>query len=218
MLASEKNIPSWPDERNIMMRVIRRRDFVVYTLFALVAVLGLLLAWMTPVREIAVTKLVIHDPVAGTFSRPTDFNPSEYYGDDKITKQGIFEYVVARHRYDASKWSDDYVKVQLFSGLEEQKRYIQETKLSEHPRQKLKKGNVREISIISMLPLSANQVQVRFLTRDKVERSGVYSEPKYWVAIVDYEYKEEAIQQYEDQANILGFIVTNYEYEEEGIN
>lgn len=212
----QKGDLAWPSQRDVLVNAQIRAYQIGLLMMTLVTLFAVFKTFSIPVHEVEKEKVLVFDERLGGFTDTRDFDRDEFRADFKVTEKAIFDYVVWRARYNSNLFRDDYINVQLFSTEDEQQRYIEETKGTEHPRLRFKEGIERVVRIGSILPLSDGKVQIRYTTEDKSIESGKSGKKYSWTAIADYEYRNDAVQEYQDKANVLGFVISNYSYSLEG--
>ncbi|KOB18415.1 virB8 family protein [Xanthomonas arboricola] len=190
----------------------------------LVGMVGMLVGaiGVSAAAYLAVTKkevqpyLISVDPRNGEYRQLYQVEESTLTYGDAVDIGFLSTYARAREEYSEPTIEHNYNVVELFSGLDEFKKYQTEIN-PENPNSPLTKyrGGVVDIEIRNVSFIGKGAAQVRFTKRIRSSRASVA--PTYHIATISYEYVRRKMTVAALGINPLGMVIQDYRTDEETI-
>lgn len=202
---------SWATDQQDALRASRRVAWIVAAVAVAVALFeALALVFLAPLKTVVPYTLMV-DRNTGYVQalKPTD--PDMIAPDAALTKSLLAQYVIARESFDINEVQEAYRKVTLWSVDPARTDYVtgmQYTNagspLARYPRSTVIATRVRSVS-----PLGGNAALVRFETQRR-DAGGQALPPRYWVAVIRYQFSTGPLSTEDRFLNPLGFQVVRY--------
>ena len=207
---------SWAQSEADAARRARNRAWLVAGAAALIAVAeALALASLVPLKSTNVVPVLV-DRQTG-FVEVLDKNGSKpLRANAALTRSMLAQYVVAREGFDITALRADYRKVMLWSGGQARGEYAA-LMPAQNPQSPLKlypRSAVVAVNIESISELGPQTALVRFTTT-RMNEGAAGGMPRYYAAVVTYQFSDGPLSAEDRLVNPLGFQVTRYRRNDE---
>ena len=202
---------SWATDQQDALRASRRVAWIVAAVAVAVALFeALALIFLAPLKTVVPYTLMV-DRNTGYVQALKPVDADKIAPDTALTQSFLVQYVIARESFDINELQNNYRKVTLWSVDPARTDYVtgmQYTNagspLARYPRNTVIATRVRSVS-----PLGGNAALVRFETQRR-DAGGQALQPRYWVAVIRYQFSTGALSMEDRFLNPLGFQVVRY--------
>jgi type IV secretion system protein VirB8 len=203
------------DRARSLKRTARLAWTVALIASAVAATACLAVAGLTPLKTVVPFVIRVDNTtgIVDTISGLTD-GPKTY--NEAISRYFLARYVQVREGYVFPDAALNFRTTTLMSAPPVQTEYAAwfNGRSAESPQVKFRNATA-QIDIVSIAMLSASQAQVRFIRR--VARSERDVTATHWVATIDFTYTTGRVSVRDRDTNPLGFIVSSYAVDPEGV-
>lgn len=211
-----KEVKSFEQDRSRSLRRSARLAWTVALVASGVTAMACLaVAGLTPLKTVVPfvirvdTTTGIVDTISGLTSGPATYS-------EAISRYFLTRYVQVREGYVSPNAALNFRTTTLMSAPSVQNQYAAwfNGRTGDSPQIKFR-NTVALIDIVSVAMLSPSQAQVRFLR--KVARSEHDVTITHWIATIDFTYTSAMVSVRDRDTNPLGFLVTSYSVDQEGV-
>lgn len=184
---------------------------------AIAVLLALALAFLVPLKTVQPYVLSV-DRQTGAIEPAMTVGPGNLTQNEAVIQGQLASYVVARETFDASDLSQKYRQVQMMSSRPVAQAYVAQMSANnpESPLRSLTSGDSVSILVRSVSLISDNAALVRF-TATRSAAGGATARPINYVAAISFGFNGRPLRQSDRYANPLGFQVTRYRRDAEGL-
>lgn len=179
--------------------------------------LALALVFLVPLKSVQPYVLTV-DRQTGAVEAATTLQDGRLSQNEAVIQAQLAGYVTARETFDATDLAEQYRRVQALSSRPVAASYVAEMAANNpaSPLNTLGRGDTVSISIRSVSLIADNAALVRFTaTRSAVGATG--GQPTNYVAAVSFGFNGRPLRQADRYINPLGFQVTRYRRDLEGV-
>lgn len=196
------------------LRRERNLGFIAACVGAVLAVLGVGAVFaMMPLKQ-DVPWIIRENTCTGEVSVPERVTAENYQSTRPTDFKYAYEYFKAREGFNERTLREDIKTVYLLSSDAHAKDYKHFMDNSpDSPMQLLKSGDKRELHVNSIIPLSNDQLQLRFTTTDTI--SGMKQPAEPWISVLTFGYSASNVPKDQQNRfeNPVGYMVTDYQRE-----
>lgn len=207
---------SWDQEVCATMRISKNRAWIISMFCMAVSVLSLMtLLLLLPLKTFEPYILTV-DRQTGYVEMTKGLTGSNLSEDMAVTQSNLVRYLSVRESYNPSILRENYDFVVLMSegkALQEFQK-LWNAQNPDNPSIKLGRSASIDIKIKSVSLLNDKTASVRFL---REQRDHEQVKISHWNAILDFHYVQKPAKMAERFSNPLGFQVTNYRINPEGL-
>ncbi len=179
--------------------------------------LALALAFLVPLKTVQPYVLTV-DRQTGAVESATTVQSGQLSQNEAVIQAQLASYVIARETFDATDLSQNYRRVQVMSSRPVAAAYVAQMAVTnpESPLRTLNRGDTVSVKIRSVSLINDNAALVRFSeTRSAI--GGGATPPANFVAAISFGFNGRALRQSDRYDNPLGFQVTRYRVDAEGL-
>ncbi len=184
-------------------------------LIAVLLAIALLL--LVPLKTIQPYVLTV-DRQTGAVEPATFLKSGTMSQNEAVMQAQLAGYVMARETFDATDLPQQYHRVQILSSPPVARAYVAEMAASNptSPLNTLNRGDIVAIKVRSVSLLGAGTAIVRF-TGTRIAEGAVTGQPSNYVSAISFGFSGRALRQSDRFDNPLGFQVTRYRRDAEGL-
>jgi len=179
--------------------------------------LALALAFLVPLKTVQPYVLTV-DRQTGAVETATTVQSGRLSQNEAVIQAQLAGYVIARETFDATDLAEKYRRVQIMSARPVAAAYVAQMAATnpESPLQSLNRGDTVSIKIRSVSLVSDNAALVRYTaTRSAIGGGG--AQPANFVSAISFGFNGRPLRQSDRYDNPLGFQVTRYRRDAEGL-
>ena len=179
--------------------------------------LALALAFLVPLKTVEPYVLTV-DRQTGAVESAMTVQSGRLSQNEAVIQAQLAGYVIARETFDATDLSEKYRRVQIMSARPVAAAYVAQMAATnpESPLQSLNRGDTVSIKIRSVSLINENAALVRYTaTRSAVGGGG--ASPTNFVSAISFGFNGRPLRQSDRYDNPLGFQVTRYRRDAEGV-
>jgi len=179
--------------------------------------LALALAFLVPLKSVQPYVLTV-DRQTGAVESATTVQSGRLSQNEAVIQAQLAGYVIARETFDATDLAAQYRRVQVMSSRPVAAAYVAQmaTTNPESPLRSLNRGDTVSIKIRSVSLISENAALVRF-TATRGALGGGAATPANFVSAISFGFNGRPLRQSDRYDNPLGFQVTRYRRDAEGV-
>lgn len=179
--------------------------------------LALALAFLVPLKSVQPYVLTV-DRQTGAVESATTVQSGQLSQNEAVIQAQLAGYVIARETFDATDLSEQYRRVQVMSSRPVAAAYVAQMAVGnpESPLRALNRGDTVSISIRSVSLISDNAALVRY-TATRSAAGGGAGVPTNFVSAISFGFNGRPLRQSDRYDNPLGFQVTRYRRDAEGV-
>lgn len=184
---------------------------------AIALLLALALAFLLPLKTVQPYVLSV-DRQTGAIEPAMSVGSGSLTQNEAVIQGQLASYVVARETFDATDLNQKYRQVQVMSSRPVAQAYVAQmsTVNPESPLRSLTAGDTVSILVRSVSLISDNAALVRF-TATRAAAGGATARPINYVAAISFGFNGRPLRQSDRYTNPLGFQVTRYRRDGEGL-
>lgn len=209
---------SWSDgEASSAKRETRIAWRVAAGASAIALLLALALAFLVPLKTVEPYVLTV-DRQTGAVESATTVQSGRLSQNEAVIQAQLAGYVIARESFDATDLSEQYRRVQVMSSRPVAASYVAQMAATnpESPLRELNRGDTVSIKIRSVSLIGEGAALVRF-TATRTALGGGPGQPANFVAAISFGFNGRPLRQSDRYDNPLGFQVTRYRRDAEGL-
>ncbi|MFA5964310.1 MAG: VirB8/TrbF family protein [Sphingomonas sp.] len=207
---------SWATDQQDALRASRRIAWIIAAAAVVIAVFeAVALVFLAPLKTVVPYTLMV-DRNTGYVQALKPIDANMIAPDAALTQSFLVQYVIARESFDINELQASYRKVTLWSIDQARTDYVTGMQfanpgspLARYPRTTTITTRVRSIS-----PLGGKAALVRFETQRR-DAGGQAMPPRYWVAVIRYQFSTGPLSTEDRFLNPLGFQVVGYRHDAE---
>jgi type IV secretion system protein VirB8 len=207
---------SWATDQQDALRASRRIAWIIAAAAVMIAVFeAMALVFLAPLKTVVPYTLMV-DRNTGYVQALKPIDANTIAPDAALTQSFLVQYVIARESFDINELQTSYRKVTLWSIDQARTDYVTSMQyanpgspLARYPRTTTVTTRVRSIS-----PLGGKAALVRFETQRR-DAGGQAMPPRYWVAVIRYQFSTGPLSMEDRFLNPLGFQVVGYHHDAE---
>jgi type IV secretion system protein VirB8 len=207
---------SWATDQQDALRASRRIAWIIAAAAVMIAVFeAMALVFLAPLKTVVPYTLMV-DRNTGYVQALKPIDANTIAPDAALTQSFLVQYVIARESFDINELQTSYRKVTLWSIDQARTDYVTSMQyanpgspLARYPRTTTVTTRVRSIS-----PLGGKAALVRFETQRR-DAGGQAMPPRYWVAVIRYQFSTGPLSMEDRFLNPLGFQVVGYRHDAE---
>ncbi|CAN5248373.1 N/A [soil metagenome] len=207
---------SWATDQQDALRASRRIAWIIAAAAVTIAVFeAMALVFLAPLKTVVPYTLMV-DRNTGYVQALKPIDANTIAPDAALTQSFLVQYVIARESFDINELQTSYRKVTLWSIDQARTDYVTSMQyanpgspLARYPRTTTVSTRVRSIS-----PLGGKAALVRFETQRR-DAGGQAMPPRYWVAVIRYQFSTGPLSMEDRFLNPLGFQVVGYRHDAE---
>ncbi|MDQ3074308.1 MAG: VirB8/TrbF family protein [Pseudomonadota bacterium] len=179
--------------------------------------LALALAFLVPLKTVEPYVLTV-DRQTGAVESASTVESGKLSQNEAVIQAQLASYVIARETFDATDLSEMYRRVQLMSSRPVAAAYVAQMAATnpESPLRVLNRGDTVAIKIRSVSLINDGAGLVRF-TATRTAQGGGVGQPTNFVAAISFGFNGRPLRQSDRYDNPLGFQVTRYRRDVEGL-
>ncbi|MDH7973007.1 VirB8/TrbF family protein [Sphingomonas sp. AR_OL41] len=202
---------SWATDQQDALRASRRIAWIIAAAAVVVAVFeAVALIFLAPLKTVVPYTLMV-DRNTGYVQALKPLDANAIAPDAALTQSFLVQYVIARESFDINELQTSYRKVTVWSIDQARTDYVTSMQyanpgspLARYPRTTTIATRIRSIS-----PLGGKGALVRFETQRR-DAGGQALPPRYWVAVIRYQFSTGPLSMEDRFLNPLGFQVVGY--------
>lgn len=209
---------SWADAQSgAAARETRIAWRVAAAAAAIAVLLALALAFLLPLKTVQPYVLTV-DRQTGAVESATTVQSGRLSQNEAVIQAQLAGYVIARETFDATDLSEKYRRVQLMSSRPVAAAYVAQMAANnpESPLRTLNRGDTVSIRIRSVSLINDGAALVRY-TAIRSALGGGTTPPANFVAAISFGFNGRPLRQSDRYDNPLGFQVTRYRRDAEGL-
>jgi len=209
---------SWADgQASVAARETRIAWRVAAGASVIALLLALALAFLVPLKTVEPYVLTV-DRQTGAVEAATTVQSGQLSQNEAVIQAQQASYVIARETFDATDLAQKYRQVQIMSSRPVAAAYVAQMAASnpESPLRSLNRGDTVSVTIRSVSLINDNAALVRF-TKTPSALGGGVGRPTNYVAAISFGFNGRALRQSDRYDNPLGFQVTRYRRDAEGL-
>ena len=209
---------SWGMDRTEMLRSqLKNMWRILIAIFTIALLEGIALILLTPLKTIVPYTLLV-DRHTGYVQLLKPLDEQKMTADAALTQSFLVQYVIAREEYDINALQSDYRKVALWSAGSARSAYLTSMQASnpDSPLARFSRNAVVDVQVKSVASLSPNTAMVRFDTV-RSDNLAQGANRMSWMAIVGFEFSNQAMSAEDRMINPLGFKVIRYRKSSESL-
>jgi type IV secretion system protein VirB8 len=209
---------SWADGQS---SAAARETRIAWRVAAGASVIALLLAlsllFLVPLKTVQPYVLTV-DRQTGAVESATTVQSGRLSQNEAVIQAQLAGYVIARETFDATDLSEKYRRVQLMSARPVAAAYVAQMAAGnpDSPLRTLNRGDTVSIKIRSVSLINEGAALVRY-TATRSALGGGTGQPANFVAAISFGFNGRALRQSDRFDNPLGFQVTRYRRDAEGL-
>ena len=179
--------------------------------------LAVALAFLVPLKSVQPYVLTV-DRQTGAVESATTVQSGRLSQNEAVIQAQLAGYVIARETFDATDLSEKYRRVQVMSARPVAADYVAQMAAAnpESPLQTLTRGDTVSIKIRSVSLINENAALVRY-TATRSAPGGGATPPSNFVSAISFGFNGRPLRQSDRYDNPLGFQVTRYRRDAEGL-
>ena len=179
--------------------------------------LALALAFLVPLKTVQPYVLTV-DRQTGAVESATTVQSGRLSQNEAVIQAQLAGYVIARETFDATDLSEQYRRVQVMSARPVAAAYVTQMAATnpESPLRTLNRGDTVSIKIRSVSLINENAALVRYSTTRSALGGGATA-PANFVSAISFGFNGRPLRQSDRFDNPLGFQVTRYRRDAEGL-
>jgi type IV secretion system protein VirB8 len=202
---------SWATDQQDALRASRRIAWIIAAAAVVVAVFeAVALVFLAPLKTVVPYTLMV-DRNTGYVQALKPIDANTIAPDAALTQSFLVQYVIARESFDINELQASYRKVTVWSIDQARTDYVTSMQyanpgspLARYPRTTTIATRVRSVS-----PLGGKAALVRFETQRR-DAGGQAMPPRFWVAVIRYQFSTGPLSMEDRFLNPLGFQVVGY--------
>ncbi len=202
---------SWATDQQDALRASRRIAWIIAAAAVVIAIFeALALVFLAPLKTVVPYTLMV-DRNTGYVQALKPIDANLIAPNDALTQSFLVQYVIARESFDINELQANYRKVTLWSIDPTRSDYVTSMQytnagspLAKYPRTTTISTRIRSVS-----PLGGKSALVRFET-ERHDAGGQTLPPRYWVAVIRYQFSTGPLSMEDRFINPLGFQVVAY--------
>ncbi|MEG3156045.1 virB8 family protein [Sphingomonas sp. RB1R13] len=209
---------SWGADRTEALRAQLKTAWrVAIAIFVIALCEAVALILLTPLKTVIPYTLLV-DKHTGYVQLLKPLDQDRMTADAALTQSFLVQYVIAREEYDINAVQSDYRKVALWSSGNARSAYLSSMQGSnpDSPLVRLSRNAVVEVQVKSVASLSPNTAIVRFDTV-RADDAALGANRQNWMAVVGFEFRNQAMSAEDRMINPLGFKVIRYRKSSEAL-
>lgn len=209
---------SWSEgQSSVAAREARIAWRVAAAAGAVALLLALALAFLIPLKTVVPYVLTV-DRQTGAVEPASSVQSGQLSQNEAVIQAQLASYVIARETFDATDLGQKYRQVQVMSSRPVAAAYVAQMAVTnpESPLRALGRGDTVAVRIRSVSLISDNAGLVRF-TATRTAPGGVLGQPSNFVAAISFGFNGRPLRQSDRYDNPLGFQVTRYRRDAEGL-
>ena len=209
---------SWSDgQASVTARETRIAWRIAAGASVIALLLALALAFLVPLKTVQPYVLTV-DRQTGAVESATTVQSGRLSQNEAVIQAQLAGYVIARETFDATDLAEKYRRVQVMSSRPVAAAYVAQMAATnpESPLQSLNRGDTVSIKIRSVSLISEGAALVRY-TATRSAQGGGASPPANFVAAISFGFNGRPLRQADRYDNPLGFQVTRYRRDAEGL-
>lgn len=210
---------SWADgQAKMSARETRLAWRVAAGASVIALLLALALALLVPLKTVQPYVLTV-DRQTGAVEAATTLKSGTLSQNEAVIQAQLAGYVIARETFDATDLAEQYRRVQVMSSPPVRSAYVAEMAASNpsSPLNTLNRGDTVAIQIRSVSLIAEGAAMVRFTATRTAAGAGV-GQPTNYVAAISFGFSGRPLRQADRFDNPLGFQVTRYRRDAEGVS
>ncbi len=179
--------------------------------------LALALAFLVPLKTVQPYVLTV-DRQTGAVESATTVQSGRLSQNEAVIQAQLASYVIARETFDATDLSDKYRRVQVMSSRPVAAAYVAQMAVTnpESPLRTLSRGDTVSVKIRSVSLINDGAALVRYTTT-RSSMGGGAGRPENYVSAISFGFNGRPLRQSDRYDNPLGFQVTRYRRDAEGL-
>ncbi len=209
---------SWADgQASVAARETRIAWRVAAGASIIALLLAIALAFLVPLKTVVPYVLTV-DRQTGAVEAASTVSSGRLSQNEAVIQAQLASYVIARETFDATDLAQKYRQVQVMSARPVAASYVAQMAAGnpESPLRSLNRGDTVSVRIRSVSLINDNAALVRFTTIRSVLGGGV-GQPVNFVSAISFGFNGRALRQSDRYDNPLGFQVTRYRRDAEGL-
>jgi type IV secretion system protein VirB8 len=179
--------------------------------------LALALAFLVPLKTVVPYVLTV-DRQTGAVETASTVQSGSLSQNEAVIQAQLASYVIARETFDATDLTQKYRQVQVMSARPVAAAYVAQMAVTnpESPLRSLSRGDTVSVKIRSVSLINDNAGLVRF-TATRTGAGGGAGQPASFVSAISFGFNGRPLRQSDRYDNPLGFQVTRYRRDAEGL-
>jgi len=179
--------------------------------------LALALAFLVPLKTVQPYVLTV-DRQTGAVESASTVQSGKLSQNEAVIQAQLAGYVIARETFDATDLAENYRRVQVLSSRPVAAAYVAQMAATnpESPLRSLNRGDTVSINIRSVSLIGENAALVRY-TATRSALGGGAKPPVNFVSAISFGFNGRPLRQSDRYDNPLGFQVTRYRRDAEGV-
>jgi type IV secretion system protein VirB8 len=209
---------SWTDSQ---LRTSARQLRIAWSIaagsFLIALLLAISLVILMPLKSVQPYVLTV-DRNTGAVEQATTLESGQISQNEAVIQAQLAAYVIARETFDATDLAQQYRRVQLLSAAPVQRAYVAQMAANnpDSPLNTLDRGDTVAVRVRSISLIGDGAALVRYTAERTADGSGSGASANY-IAAISFGFNGRPLKQTDRFENPLGFQVTRYRRDAEGV-